>query len=405
MIAVGNNTITEIYVGAVTIKEAYVGDQQVFPSNMYTVRSNCEGGTVYTGTSSSSQTTNRGTINNGVLTFSDNATQLYIKIVGGVPSTTTRTETIYSTDTVTNGDSSTRYADGSSETVYKDYHENNPWVGGIISSLGNARKPYTDTVKSYKYTPTYKFTKYRDVYYDCECKRTYTQTYSSPSVKRCNANSTITMNYVKNNETYEDGPTQCNRYNPSYGNWGSETSELYNEKYEPVAITVTPIDNWLTTNVTPTGSGNTTGWEISIIAAEAPEGTDTREGSMTIKQNNVFKRTIKVEQRYAVAEYVFTIENASSKANASGTIPALTTANSYKKVNNNYTALGMTLDSYDKEKIDSVMYGEPYETPPKYTLSIYFTKNTTSAERTAEIWMKQNTSGKTTKFIAKQNAS
>lgn len=179
----------------------------------YTINSNCNGGTVYFNNVS------KGTISNGKLEFTDEASSGTVRISGGVPSNTSTnvntgydydTDTEYRTTSGGSSSSSSFQIDGWGTDWDHDTY-NNP-----VDSDGRS---YDVNITSYTSTTSTTNYQSRSVSLRRYHYQVQTTTYTAPANKTVNGNSSTTMNYTSSTST---GSTQYNDWEEySYGSWST----------------------------------------------------------------------------------------------------------------------------------------------------------------------------------------
>ena len=334
----------------------------------YTVNSNCNGGTVYF------NNVRKGTISNGRLQFTDEASSGTVRISGGVPSNSqVQTDTDYDYDTDTESDTDT-------QTVY------NISIQSTLNIAASGGVTYVDCVcntgtRSRSMSRSRNMTRTRAIYTNYN--------YSAPSNKTCQGNGSVTMNYTSSTSTSYGSWSSW-----SYGSWGSWnygswSSYSYSRRTPnvphgagggtlPTSISVTPTS-------TTCGSGSSMGYRLQVYAQEN-ETENTRSGYQNINHpdNSSYSDRITITQAAADVEYVFQTvgtlgvmdadetyaSSASTDAQRGGTIGL----KSYKRVGNTYEQCGVEMTNtsgqiYDWYAVNGPTYGNNKGSNTGWTLN------------------------------------
>lgn len=303
-ITIAKNPNTTSRSGTVTFTQAESGKTDIITISQargtytYTVNSNCEGGTVYFGTSSSSQTTNVGKINNGKCVFERTESSGYVRISGGVP------ESVYN-----------QYIDDGYDSGYGPYTETdsrNTGTENVFRWQGesDSDREMTNGTASYKgfsaqgnnyivesYTRSYGETRSRTYYIRYPQYHYRDTVYTAPSVKSVTGDNSVTMNYsVKTT----NGSTQTGseeKYN--YSSWSSWNS--YDNKSG-----VKPTYTTSVCSLTLSSSDSSRGLYTYQLSLSQNNGTSNRNYSATIKRSGYSNLTITGSQyRYPYSTLEF----------------------------------------------------------------------------------------------------
>ena len=228
-ITVAKNPNDTARTGTITFTQAESNKTDIITVNQargtytYTINSNCNGGTVYFGTSNSSQTINVGKVSNGKCVFERTEASGYVRISGGVP------------DNVYN-----QYIDDGYDSGYGPYTEEDTRNTGTESVFrwqgeNDSNRTMTNGTASYKgfsdqgnnyvvesYNRSYGERRTRS-YYQRYPQYHYRDTvYTAPSVKSVTGDKSVTMNYSSKvtNGTTQTGSAE----NYNYGSWSSWSS-------------------------------------------------------------------------------------------------------------------------------------------------------------------------------------
>ena len=361
--------------GTITYTQAESGktdtvtvSQEAKTEYTYTVNSNCNGGTVYF------NNVRKGTISNGRLQFTDEASSGTVRISGGVPSNSqVQTDTDYDYDTDTESDTDT-------QTVY------NISIQSTLNIAASGGVTYVDCVcntgtRSRSMSRSRNMTRTRAIYTNYN--------YSAPSNKTCQGNGSVTMNYTSSTSTSYGSWSSW-----SYGSWGSWnygswSSYSYSRRTPnvphgagggtlPTSISVTPTS-------TTCGSGSSMGYRLQVYAQEN-ETENTRSGYQNINHpdNSSYSDRITITQAAADVEYVFQTvgtlgvmdadetyaSSASTDAQRGGTIGL----KSYKRVGNTYEQCGVEMTNtsgqiYDWYAVNGPTYGNNKGSNTGWTLN------------------------------------
>lgn len=365
----------------------------------YTINSNCNGGTVYF------NGTNKGTISNGKLTFTDTAASGTVSISGGVPS---NSSSYVTNQTRTNGLDSESDTTTDSETVF----EWNNWTWDYLESTGMdfMQSKDTNTWPLYSHVKSRTGTRYRyrDIY---ESRDQYRDTtYSAPSNQTAYGDgSAVTMNYTSSTSTRWTSWSFDH-----YGSWGSWGSWSYGSwSYSRKNVTITESLSWMTVSKTTYGSNGTTGYDISFTATE--NTGSNRSGYITFS-NGINSYRVLVTQ--IGVEYVFRFSGSlgTHSANATTSASDLTECGgqcqliSYKKVGSTYTRLGVSFASGGNPSQVYDYWATPSTgttTNLGWTYSISCKQSpymgTSSNSRSYTVTMKQAESNKTASITIRQS--
>lgn len=372
----------------------------------YTVNSNCNGGTVYF------NNINKGTISNGKLVFTDEASSGTVRISGGVPSnSSTQTDTDYDYDTDYDNDTDT-------QTVY------NLSIQSTLSISANGGTTYVDCVcntgtRSRSMSRSRSMTRTRPVYTNYN--------YSAPSNKTCQGNSSVTMNYSSSTST-SYGSWSSWSYG-SWGNWsyGSWSSYSYSRRTPDVrhgaGAGTLPITIVVSPTTTTCGSGSTMGYRLQVYA-QPNESENARSGYQNIyhPDNSSYSDRITITQAAPEIEYVFEAVgtlNPVSASRTSGSSPDAERGGTsfgircYKRVGNTISQLGISMDTHsqinDWWASNGSTYGENKGTNTGWQVNYSanqspYVANTNNPFKTHSytVTMRQSESNKTLKVTVKQ---
>ena len=271
----------------------------------YTVYSNCEGGTVYFNNVS------KGTINNGVRSFTAEATSGTVRISGGVPSSTTRE--VYSHN----------------EQEEEEDTQEVPVVlqnQSSFSFTAKAQSQQFDRVFTDQTDNQVRYrTKSRSVY------DVYTTTYTGPSNRTAYGDSSVTMNY-----TSSESLTGTDYSSWNYGSWSDWESTGAASGYPTVSVT--SGSDWLTV-VRRNSSGNSWSPYGVYITVEKNTSTSSRTGKFTMRSGaNGRTYTFTVTQQ--ALTYVFSVSGSFNEHQASA-------STNYSTASSHAGTIKLTSYSYD----------------------------------------------------------
>ena len=363
----GTITYTQLESNKVT---AVTVSQEAKTEYTYTVNSNCNGGTVYF------NNVRKGTISNGRLQFTDEASSGTVRISGGVPSNYTDYGDWY------DGSTSYEYSTGS----YSTFVSFNSSTNKSHTTVNHTAEADSDTVYCYAYRYA---TRRRRAYWNTYRDYT-TYTYSAPSSKTIYGNSSaITMNYTSSSSSgTEDGGTE-------YGSWSD-----YDTVYDDISLSVTgpnygssDASDAYTTSYSigsATGSGRNRRFPITVKTTANNSLASSSTAWIDFGYGSTYTRVL-INKAAADIEYVFktvgtlgahTAEATSNHNNTSimgGTIGLI----SYKRVGNTYTQLGVSFASggkpsqvYDYWAWNGSTYGENKGANTGWTFNVSFKEST-----------------------------
>ena len=290
--------------GTITFTQAESNKTDIITVNqargtyIYTINSNCNGGTVYFGTSNSSQTINVGTVSNGKCVFERTEANGYVRISGGVP------------DNVYN-----QYIDDGYDSGYGPYTEEDTRNTGSESVFrwqgeNDSNRTMTNGTASYKgfsaqgnnyvvesYNRSYGERRTRS-YYQRYPQYHYRDTvYTAPSVKSVTGDSSVTMNYSSNvtNGTTQTGSAE----NYNYGSWSSWSSYDNKSGVKPTVIeSVCSFDL--------SSSDSSKGLYTYQLSLGQNNGTSNRDYKATISRsgkNNLYVTGDQYRSPYSTLEF------------------------------------------------------------------------------------------------------
>lgn len=335
----------------------------------YTVNSNCNGGTVYFNNVS------KGTISNGQLVFTDEASSGTVRISGGVPSNYTSYGDWY------DGATSYEYQTGS----YSNFVSFSSSTNKQHANINHGVDADSDTVYCYAYKYA---TRQRRAYWTTYRDYT-TYNYSAPTNKTCQGNNSVTMNYTQSTSNgTQNGGTE-------YGSWSNYDTVYDTLTLSKVGPTYFPSEaskgyTCTFTIGTATGSGANRRYPITVKTTQNTEYEEQSTCECDFGNGSVYTR-IKVTKAAADVEYVFktvgtlgahTAEGTSNHNDTSimgGTIGLI----SYKRVGNKYTQLGVSFASggqpsqvYDYWAWNGSTYGENKGANTGWTFNVSFKEST-----------------------------
>ena len=277
-ITVAKNPNDTARTGTITFTQAESNKTDIITVNQargtytYTINSNCNGGTVYFGTSNSSQTINVGTISNGKCVFERTEASGYVRISGGLPSNTSST---IDTGTQSGRETTTDDRTGTEGNVE---FSSKTGVSGTDSEEKTINHAYTadsDTVdiicteRDWTQTRTGSRTRYRDY------TTTRYYTYSNASAKSINGDSSITINYVENHEDKTSYGDWYSNEDWSWGNYGDAMYGSYRRgDCNNIGFSYDGDGNFTAsaTRGNTIGSGSTAGYRFTVRTTENTGG-------------------------------------------------------------------------------------------------------------------------------------
>ena len=362
----GTITYTQLESNKVT---AVTVSQEAKTEYTYTVNSNCNGGTVYF------NNVRKGTISNGRLQFTDEASSGTVRISGGVPSNYTDYGDWY------DGSTSYEYQTGSyTNSVSFDNRYNMEHDGDVHPFEAKTSLFYC---YAYKYATRQRrpyWTTYRDY---------TTYNYSAPANKTCQGNGSVTMNYTQSTSSgTQNGGTE-------YGSWSDYDTVYDTLTLNKVGPTYSPSEaskgyTCTFTIGTAIGSDDKRRYPITVTTTENTEYAKASKCSCDFGYGSTYTRIV-INKAAADIEYVFktvgtlgahTAEATSNHNNTSimgGTIGLI----SYKRVGNTYTQLGVSFASggkpsqvYDYWAWNGSTYGENKGANTGWTFNVSFKEST-----------------------------
>ena len=335
----------------------------------YTVNSNCNGGTVYF------NNVRKGTISNGRLQFTDEASSGTVRISGGVPSNYTDYGDWY------DGSTSYEYQTGSYTNFVSFDNRNNMEHDGDVHPF--EAKTSLFYCYAYKYATRQRrpyWTTYRDY---------TTYNYSAPANKTCQGNGSVTMNYTQSTSSgTQNGGTE-------YGSWSYYDTVYDTLTLNKVGPTYSPSEaskgyTCTFTIGTAIGSDDKRRYPITVTTTENTEYAEASKCWCDFGYGSTYTRIV-INKAAADIEYVFktvgtlgahTAEATSNYNNTSimgGTIGLI----SYKRVGNTYTQLGVSFASggkpsqvYDYWAWNGSTYGENKGANTGWTFNVSFKEST-----------------------------
>ena len=362
----GTITYTQLESNKVT---AVTVSQEAKTEYTYTVNSNCNGGTVYF------NNVRKGTISNGRLQFTDEASSGTVRISGGVPSNYTDYGDWY------DGSTSYEYQTGSYTNSVSFDNRNNMEHDGDVHPF--EAKTSLFYCYAYKYATRQRrpyWTTYRDY---------TTYNYSAPANKTCQGNGSVTMNYTQSTSSgTQNGGTE-------YGSWSDYDTVYDTLTLNKVGPTYSPSEaskgyTCTFTIGTAIGSDDKRRYPITVTTTENTEYAKASKCSCDFGYGSTYTRIV-INKAAADIEYVFktvgtlgahTAEATSNHNNTSimgGTIGLI----SYKRVGNTYTQLGVSFASggkpsqvYDYWAWNGSTYGENKGANTGWTFNVSFKEST-----------------------------
>ena len=295
----------------------------------YTVNSNCNGGTVYF------NNINKGTISNGKLVFTDEASSGTVRISGGVPSnyqSQTDTDYDYDTEYDTEYDYVYRCECLDDSTTWNPNQEGDQYSIQVACNTGTRSR--TNSRNGTRTRPIY--TNYN---------------YSAPSSRTCQGNSSVTMNYSSSTSTSYGSWSSWSWGSWSYGSWGSWS-------YSRVIPDVTNVtaSYFSCTRSTTIGSGSNSGY-LYNISIDANNSSTTRYIGLTFKHPSNSNEYFLFNITQQGIEYVFETAGTLNPLSASRTSGSSSDQERggtsfgikcYKKVGSTITQLGISMDSHSQ---------------------------------------------------------
>ena len=362
----GTITYTQLESNKVT---AVTVSQEAKTEYTYTVNSNCNGGTVYF------NNVRKGTISNGRLQFTDEASSGTVRISGGVPSNYTDYGDWY------DGSTSYEYQTGSYTNFVSFDNRNNMEHDGDVHPF--EAKTSLFYCYAYKYATRQRrpyWTTYRDY---------TTYNYSAPANKTCQGNGSVTMNYTQSTSSgTQNGGTE-------YGSWSDYDTVYDTLTLNKVGPTYFPSEaskgyTCTFTIGTAIGSDDKRRYPITVTTTENTEYAEASKCWCDFGYGSTYTRIV-INKAAADIEYVFktvgtlgahTAEATSNYNNTSimgGTIGLI----SYKRVGNTYTQLGVSFASggkpsqvYDYWAWNGSTYGENKGANTGWTFNVSFKEST-----------------------------
>lgn len=394
----GTITYTQLESNKVT---AVTVSQEAKTEYTYTVNSNCNGGTVYF------NNVRKGTISNGRLQFTDEASSGTVRISGGVPSNYTDYGDWY------DGSTSYEYSTGS----YSTFVSFNSSTNKSHTTVNHTAEADSDTVYCYAYRYA---TRRRRAYWNTYRDYT-TYTYSAPSSKTIYGNSSaITMNYTSSSSSgTEDGGTE-------YGSWSD-----YDTVYDDISLSVTgpnygssDASDAYTTSYSigsATGSGRNRRFPITVKTTANNSLASSSTAWIDFGYGSTYTRVL-INKAAADIEYVFATSGTLNPLSASRTSGSSSDAERggtsfgikcYKRVGSTITQLGITMDSHsqinDYWATNGSTYGENKGTNTGWQVNFSanqsrYVANTNNPYKTHSytVTMRQKESNKTLSVTVKQ---
>ena len=394
----GTITYTQLESNKVT---AVTVSQEAKTEYTYTVNSNCNGGTVYF------NNVRKGTISNGRLQFTDEASSGTVRISGGVPSNYTDYGDWY------DGSTSYEYSIGS----YSTFVSFNSSTNKSHTTVNHTAEADSDTVYCYAYRYA---TRRRRAYWNTYRDYT-TYTYSAPSSKTIYGNSSaITMNYTSSSSSgTEDGGTE-------YGSWSD-----YDTVYDDISLSVTgpnygssDASDAYTTSYSigsATGSGRNRRFPITVKTTANNSLASSSTACIDFGYGSTYTRVL-INKAAADIEYVFATSGTLNPLSASRTSGSSSDAERggtsfgikcYKRVGSTITQLGITMDSHSQINnywaTNGSTYGENKGTNTGWQVNFSanqsrYVANTNNPYKTHSytVTMRQKESNKTLSVTVKQ---
>lgn len=325
-----------IYTQAESNKTATVNVSQEAKSlYTYTVNSNCNGGTVYF------NNVRKGTISNGKLVFTDEASSGTVRISGGVPNSTTSYGDWY------NGSTSYEYQTGS----YANFVSFDSSTNKEHANISHGVNAETDTLYCYAYKYA---TRQRRPYWTTYRDYT-TYNYSAPANKTCQGNSSVTMNYTQSTSSgTQNGGTE-------YGSWSNYDTVYDTLTISRVGPTYFPSEaskgyTCTFTIGTATGSGANRRYPITVKTTQNTGYEESSRCECDFGNGSVYTR-IQVTKAAADIEYVFQAAGTLNPLSASRTSGSSSDAERggtsfgircYKRVGSTITQLGISMDTHSQ---------------------------------------------------------
>lgn len=262
----------------------------------YTVYSNCNGGTVYF------NNVNKGTINGGSLSFTDEASSGTVRISGGVPSNntvngSTTTEYGYSSRSYSESDSTRDYDCSVSKTSFSFSSSGGTDTATVRSSYRDGTRSRTVTQPTRRSRTATPYTTY---------------TYTAPSNKTCQGNSSVTMNYSSSTSTgtnYGSWSGYSDYGSPEYGSWGSWSYGSWHYQ----TPTISAQSSWAPGSI----SGSSEPWTLTVRCSST---TSSRSDYFTVNMAGGKTQRINLSQSApSCSDYKFYWSSANSITTNNGT--------------------------------------------------------------------------------------
>lgn len=278
-ITVAKNPNDTARTGTITFTQAESNKTDIITVNQargtytYTINSNCNGGTVYFGTSNSSQTINVGKVSNGKCVFERTEASGYVRISGGVPDSVYNQYVDDGYDTDPNDYSTPETRNEDSTSVFRWQGKSNSEVDmaqGKCSYKGASGQGSYYNIESYTQETGERRTRYYNLR---RTKYHYKDTvYTAPSTVQMNGDTSKTMNYSVKTTNGSTKYGNWEEYNRTWSDWSS-----YNDK----------------SGVKPTVSENVSWVNCSLSDSDTNDGIYTY--TYSVDQNSTdFDRTYKI---------------------------------------------------------------------------------------------------------------
>ena len=366
----------------------------------YTVNSNCNGGTVYF------NNVRKGTISNGRLQFTDEASSGTVRISGGVPSNYTDYGDWY------DGSTSYEYQTGSYTNFVSFDNRNNMEHDDDVHPF--EAKTSLFYCYAYKYATRQRrpyWTTYRDY---------TTYNYSAPANKTCQGNGSVTMNYTQSTSSgTQNGGTE-------YGSWSDYDTVYDTLTLNKVGPTYSPSEaskgyTCTFTIGTAIGSDDKRRYPITVTTTENTEYAEASKCWCDFGYGSTYTRIV-INKAAADIEYVFATSGTLNPLSASRTSGSSSDAERggtsfgikcYKRVGSTITQLGITMDSHsqinDYWATNGSTYGENKGTNTGWQVNFSanqsrYVANTNNPYKTHSytVTMRQKESNKTLSVTVKQ---
>lgn len=366
----------------------------------YTVNSNCNGGAVYF------NNVRKGTISNGRLQFTDEASSGTVRISGGVPSNYTDYGDWY------DGSTSYEYQTGSYTNFVSFDNRNNMEHDDDVHPF--EAKTSLFYCYAYKYATRQRrpyWTTYRDY---------TTYNYSAPANKTCQGNGSVTMNYTQSTSSgTQNGGTE-------YGSWSDYDTVYDTLTLNKVGPTYSPSEaskgyTCTFTIGTAIGSDDKRRYPITVTTTENTEYAEASKCWCDFGYGSTYTRIV-INKAAADIEYVFATSGTLNPLSASRTSGSSSDAERggtsfgikcYKRVGSTITQLGITMDSHsqinDYWATNGSTYGENKGTNTGWQVNFSanqsrYVANTNNPYKTHSytVTMRQKESNKTLSVTVKQ---